>query len=232
MAGTREDDLEFSTISWALCGFGVLTASAYGFLFLGRPPNLLSAAVKTAFMAAFAIAFARAGAEPLLVVALIASAAGDLFLAFDDKRLVPLGILAFLIAQLAYFFVFLALWTLAPDAAPLWPRTAAMALICATTVGFLVWMAPKLGWMALGVVPYSLAITAMACMAFWLPWAGWPAMLGAVSFLVSDFVLAVELFRLAPDAPARRITAPVVWWSYAAAQALIVVGVVLARAAV
>ncbi len=224
--------MEFSTITWALCGFGALAAAAYGLMFLGRPPSLLSAAVKTAFMAAFAAAFALAGAEPLLILALAAAAAGDWFLAFDKKQLVPLGILSFLIAQLAYLFVFLALAMLALDATPLWPRYAAMALICATTLGFLVWMAPKLGWMALGVVPYSIAITAMACMAFWLPWAGWPAMLGAVSFLVSDFVLAVELFRLPADAPVRRITAPVVWWSYAAAQMLIVAGVVLAYAAV
>ncbi len=224
--------MEFSTITWALCGFGALAAAAYGLMFLGRPPSLLSAAVKTAFMAAFAAAFALAGAEPLLLIALAAAAAGDWFLAFDKKQLVPLGILSFLIAQLAYLFVFLALAMLALDAAPLWPRYAALALICATTLGFLVWMAPKLGWMALGVVPYSIAITAMACMAFWLPWAGWPAMLGAVSFLVSDFVLAVELFRLPADAPVRRITAPVVWWSYAAAQMLIVAGVVLAYAAV
>jgi uncharacterized membrane protein YhhN len=224
--------VEFSTITWALCGFGALAAAAYGLMFLGRPPSLLSAAVKTAFMAAFAAAFALAGAEPLLLIALAAAAAGDWFLAFDKKQLVPLGILSFLIAQLAYLFVFLALAMLALDAAPLWPRYAALALICATTLGFLVWMAPKLGWMALGVVPYSIAITAMACMAFWLPWAGWPAMLGAVSFLVSDFVLAVELFRLPADAPVRRITAPVVWWSYAAAQMLIVAGVVLAYAAV
>ena len=49
-------------------------------------------------------------------------------------------------------------------------------------------------------------------------------MLGVVSFLVSDFVLAAELFRLPADAPARRITAPVVWWTYVAAQVLIVTG--------
>ena len=102
-----------------------------------------------------------------------------------------------------------------------------MVLIVATAIGFLIWMGPKLGWMALGVVPYAIAITGMACMAMWMPWAGWPAIVGAISFLVSDFVLAAELFRLPPDAPQRRITAPVVWWTYVAAQVLIVWGVVL-----
>jgi uncharacterized membrane protein YhhN len=220
--------MDFTPASWALLALGAAAAAGYGVVYLTGPRTLVSAAVKTAFMAAFAIALALAGAHPLLVGALALSALGDLALAFDKKALVPFGILAFLLAQVAYFFIFMALWIIAPDGAPLWPRYAAMALIAATTLVFLIWMAPKLGWMALGVVPYSIAITAMACMAMWLPWAAWPAMLGAISFLVSDFVLAVELFRLPADAPARRITAPVVWWTYAAAQILIVWGVALA----
>jgi uncharacterized membrane protein YhhN len=82
--------------------------------------------------------------------------------------------------------------------------------------------------MAFGVVPYSIAITAMAAMAMWLPWEGWPAMLGAVLFVVSDFVLATELFRLREDDPVRRVTSKIVWWTYVAAQALIVIGILLA----
>ena len=84
---------------------------------------------------------------------------GDFFLAFDKKWLLPLGILSFLIAQLAYLLIFFALWFFSGDNSPLWPRYVAMALIIATAIGFLIWMAPKLGWMALGVVPYAIAIT-------------------------------------------------------------------------
>lgn len=212
---------------WALAGLGAAGAAAYGLFFLDRPASWLRAGVKTLFMGALAAAFVAGGAHPLLLIALIASAAGDFFLAFDKKWLLPFGILSFLIAQLAYFAIFAALWFFAGDNSPLEPRYAAMTLICATSVGFLIWMAPKLGWMAFGVAPYALAITAMAVMAMWLPWTGWPAMLGAILFLISDFVLATELFRLPPEAPVRRITAPVVWWTYAAAQVLIVWGVVL-----
>jgi hypothetical protein len=43
---------------------------------------------------------------------------------------------------------------------------------------------------------------------------------------VSDLVLAAELFRLPAGAAARRWTAPVVWWTYVAAQALIICGVI------
>jgi uncharacterized membrane protein YhhN len=162
-----------------------------------------------------------------LILAVIASAFGDFFLAFDKKWLLPFGILSFLIAQLLYVLIFGAVWFFSGDNSPLLPRYGAMALVIATAVGFLIWMAPKLRWMALGVVPYALAITLMGVTAMWLPWPGWPAMIGALSFLVSDFVLAAELFRLPPDSPARRVTAPVVWWTYAAAQILIIWGVLL-----
>lgn len=85
----------------------------------------------------------------------------------------------------------------------------------------------KLGAVPLVAMVYAGAIVAMAIAAMWLPWAGWLAMLGAVSFLVSDLVLAGELFRLPENAPARRWTTPVVWWTYVAAQTLIVAGVLV-----
>ncbi|MEZ5996873.1 MAG: lysoplasmalogenase family protein [Hyphomonadaceae bacterium] len=213
---------------WLLGALGVAAAGVYGSYFLARPPTLLRTLVKTAFMAAIAAALSTAQIPTPLVLAAAFSALGDFFLGFDKKWILPFGILAFLLAQLLYVVIFVALWFFSGDNAPLWPRYAAMALIIATTLAFLIWMAPKLGWFALGVVPYALAITAMAAAAMWLPWAGWPAMIGALSFLVSDLVLSAELFRLPADAPARRITAPVVWWTYAAAQVLIVAGVLLA----
>lgn len=219
--------LTFGPTTWALIGLGVAAACAYGACFLHRPPTLLRACVKTLFMAALTAAAAAAGAPLPLVLAMTAAAFGDFFLAFDKKWILPFGILSFLICQLLYLLIFFALWFFSGDNSPLWPRYAAMTLITTTALGFLIWMGPKLGWMALGVVPYAIAISAMACMAMWLPWVGWPAMLGALSFLVSDFVLATELFRLPPDAPVRKLTAPVVWWTYAAAQVLILWGIVL-----
>ncbi len=218
--------LSFGPMFWALIAVGAAAAAAYGLLFLNRPASLVRTGVKTLFLGAWTGAFAAAGAHPLLLIALASSALGDCFLAFDRKWLLPLGILSFLLAQLAYFFIFFFSWIFADDISPLWPRYLTMAAIIATALGFLAWMAPKLGWMALGVVPYAIAITGMACMAMWLPWIGWPAMAGAASFLMSDFVLATELFRLPSDAPQRRFTAPLVWWTYTAAQALIVWGIV------
>lgn len=218
--------MEFGVAFWALAGVGVAAALAYGLHFLHWPPTFLRAAVKTVFMAAIAGALVAAQAPGPLILAIALSALGDFFLAFKQKWVLPFGILSFLLAQLLYVLMFLGIWFFSGDNSPLLPRYIAMGVVIATAIGFLIWMAPKLGWMALGVVPYSIAITGMGVAGMWLPWLGWPAMIGALLFLTSDFVLAAELFRLPPDAPVRRITAPVVWWTYAAAQLLIIWGVI------
>lgn len=217
-------ELSIGPIFWALATLGGAAGVAYGIYFLRRPPSLVRALVKTLFMGATAAALMSAHAPFPLVFAIICSALGDFFLAFKSKWTLPLGIAAFLLAQLAYVLIFTAIWFFSGDNSPLTPRYIAMGAVIVTAIVFLVWMAPKLGWMALAVVPYALAITGMGVAAMWLPWAGWPAIVGALLFLSSDFVLAAELFRLPPDA--RQITAPVVWWTYAAAQALIVWGVI------
>jgi uncharacterized membrane protein YhhN len=285
--------MEFGPVFWVLVALGIAAAVAYGLYFLNRPPTLLRAIVKTIFMGALTAAFVVAGAPFPLLVALAAAAAGDFWLAFDKPVILPLGILCFLLAQLAYLVIFFGLWMFSGDNAPLWPRYASMVAIAAALVVYLLWFwrdelkrwpisgglavltlfltgallpwfiliaisastsdeplpwtAPQivgplvllvialvLGWLRremgaikLGGMVYGGAITMMALQAMWLPWIGWLAMIGALLFLSSDFVLSAELFRLTPDSPARRFTAPVVWWTYAAAQALIVTGVVL-----
>jgi uncharacterized membrane protein YhhN len=162
-----------------------------------------------------------------LLIGVSGSAVGDALLASDRPAILPLGILSFLIAQLSYLFLFNQLQN---AQAPLLPRYAAIALIVLTAIGFLIWLWPKLGKLAFGVVPYSAAITAMASTAMLLPWTAWPAILGALLFVISDGTLSAELFQLPADAPARRITGPVVWWTYVAAQALILFGVIKAGA--
>lgn len=278
---------------WVLCALAFAAAVAYGGYFLARPPSFVRALVKTIFMGAATGALISAGAPFPLIAAAFFSALGDLFLAFKAKWTLPLGILAFLFAQLTYVVLFGAIWLFSGDNAPLWPRYLAMAAIAVFLLAFLVWFwrtdefkrAPVSGALTvalligvgallpvyiiastialntdpesspsltafapltalafaaiglaiwrrkLGAVPlvamiYAGAITTMAIAAMWLPWIGWLTMFGAVSFLVSDLVLAAELFRLPADAPVRRLTAPVVWWTYVAAQAFIVAGVI------
>ncbi len=280
-------------VFWGLMTVAAIAAVAYGAYFLRRPPSFLKASVKTIFMGATAAALISAHAPFPLIIAIVCSALGDFFLAFKAKWTLPLGILAFLLAQLIYVLIFSAMWFFSGDNAPLWPRYAAMAVIGTVLLAFLIWFwrtdefkrapisgslavaalitfgallpvfiisglmyvngdaderAPLIafaplggvalaalslaGWRRnLGALPlvamiYAGAITTMAITAMWLPWAGWPAMIGAASFMVSDLVLAAELFRLSSEAPARRLTAPLVWWTYVAAQTLIVTGVI------
>lgn len=219
----------FNAGFWALVAISAMSALTYGLLFLDRPPGALRVTVKTVFAAALAAALLNIGVHPLLFIAVCASAAGDFFLGFDNKVLLPLGLLSFFLAQLCYLVIFFFSWIFAGDLAPLWPRYLLMGAVVVTALAALIWLAPKLKWMALGVVPYTIAITAMACAAMWQEWRAWPAMLGAALFVVSDLVLSAELFRIPENAPVRRITAPVVWWTYASAQALIVAGLLLSR---
>lgn len=217
---------DFGVWFWAFAGGGVIAAVGYGLFYLRRAESLPRAVAKTLFMAGLTAAFASIGAPWVVLLALAAAAVGDFVLAFDKPAILPLGILAFLICQLSYLYVFWTHQANGVDLDPTLERYAAMALVLATAIGFLIWMGPKLGAMAVPVIVYSIAICAMACAAFLLPWNGWPAMVGVVSFLTSDFVLSAELFRLAPDSPARRVTVPVVWWTYVAAQMLIAWGLI------
>lgn len=301
-------ELDLGPAFWALAALGTAAAMSYGTYFLNRPRTWVRAIVKTVFMAAFAGALVAAHAPPPLVLAIALSAAGDFFLAFDKKWLLPFGILSFLLAQLLYVVMFTAVWFFSGDNSPLWPRYGAMFVIIVSVASYLIWfwrrdlqrapitgslavvavfavgllipwyimlavfpasvtaaidafatlisggMSPgissplpevatplllllaaltlgavrrDLGAVRLGGMVYAGAITLMALAAMWLPWVGWPASLGALLFLTSDFVLAAELFRLPADAPIRRVTAPIVWWTYAAAQVLIITGLIL-----
>lgn len=214
--------MHWTATAWALTALSAAAALAYGIYFLDKPPTRARAAVKTAFMGALVLALILVHAPALLIIAALASAAGDGALAFDKPSVLPFGILAFLIAQICYLLLFRQLGAgVALDGS----RVIAMGAVAWAAVVFLVWLWPKLGTLVYGVVPYTAAIAAMAISALALPPAGWPAMLGAASFFASDATLSGELFKLDAKSPARKITGPVVWWTYVAAQALIIWGV-------
>ena len=116
--------------------------------------------------------------------------------------------------------------------APNWtPLDIALFFAILAAAAFFMWLRRDLGLIKLGGMTYAAIIAQMALISFWAPWAGWMVMLGALLFLISDGVLSWELFRMREDAPARRITAPAVWWTYAAAQWLIVWGMMFAARA-
>ncbi|OOK66169.1 yhhN-like family protein [Mycobacterium kansasii] len=93
-------------------------------------------------------------------------------------------------------------------------------------ISLLVWFWPHLGQekLTVPVTVYMLALTAMVCTAFLarLPTI-WTAV-GALSFAVSDSMIAISRFILGNEA----LAVPI-WWSYAAAEILITAGFFFGR---
>jgi uncharacterized membrane protein YhhN len=137
--------------------------------------------VKTIPVAALAVA---ARGRPELALGLLLSATGDALLAFGGRHFLH-GLVAFLCAHIAYIVCFLRVGRRRP--AP-WAALAVLAFSGA----LLLYLWPGLGGMRTPVVLYSLAITWMTIASFGV---GGMAAVGALLFLLSDAVLAVNRFR-------------------------------------
>ncbi len=160
-----------------------------------------------------------------LVAALLFSAAGDFFLALPwwEPSFV-LGLGAFLVAHLCFFAALLPLAALSS------PRLAAAAITVLACLALLVWFWPKLvaQAMAIPVTLYIAVLGAMVCTALMArlptPWTA----LGAVCFAVSDGMIGIGKFVLAPT-NTEALAVPI-WWAYATSLMLITAGFFFGRA--
>jgi uncharacterized membrane protein YhhN len=155
--------------------------------------------------------------QQLIVLGLVFSLAGDVFLMLPSDRFAA-GLASFFVAHLAYIAAFL------PGAADeLSGWTAAPFLL---VVGILYRsLAGSLGRLKLPVIAYMLAIATMAWLALerWLHLDGAGALIacvGAMLFLISDAVLAIDRFRTGFAGAQAAILS-----SYFAAQCLIALSV-------
>jgi uncharacterized membrane protein YhhN len=161
-----------------------------------------------------------------LVAALLFSAAGDFLLAMPwwEPSFV-LGLGAFLVAHVCF------LAALLPLAARSGPRLAAAAITVAACVALLVWFWPRLiaEGMAVPVTLYIAVLGAMVCSALMArlptPWTA----LGAECFAVSDGMIGISKFVLAPTRT-EALAVPI-WWAYATSLLLITAGFFFGRAA-
>jgi uncharacterized membrane protein YhhN len=184
-------------------------------------------AMQPAWKAAMALLLARAAwfHRPLverrwLVTALLLSALGDFLLALPVLSFSFMGGLgAFLLAHLAYLRVLV----------PLAGDTRAHRLIaCGAMLGvagtLLVRFWPNLGALMVPVVLYVGVLAAMVCSALVArlptPWAA----LGALCFAASDMMIGIARFLVPFESFQLGI-----WWTYAAAQVLLVAGLVAGR---
>ena len=147
----------------------------------------------------------------LIVIGLLFSLAGDIFLMFPDDHF-QAGLVSFLFAHVAYIVAF----SRGTRAQPL---ALLPFLLVSAVVLRLLW--PHLGRLRLAVLVYVLALVAMAWLAASRA-AAWPALptygaaIGAALFLFSDATLAIRKFR-GPFAGAQIA----IMTTYVAAQALI-----------
>lgn len=154
-----------------------------------------------------------------IFAAVIFSWSGDVFLLFPHFFL-P-GLVSFLIAHLMYSGFFF--WSKPrPVMGIVEKMTMVVALGYAAVVLWI--LLPKAGEMQIPVVAYTAVITGMFVLAvrafgFGAPWYGMRCILGAFLFLVSDTVLAFELFYA--DFPYSGV---VVMATYGVAQWLLVSG--------
>ena len=208
---------------WLLSGLSALTAALYG-LWLGKQPvSAARSTTKTAAIAALAVVSALAGGPWLLVTALGFSALGDFFLSRENDKSFLAGMAAFFLAHLAYIPLFLQLGQGVDLIAARWPVALGCGLYAVIFYRIL-W--PGLAAFRLPVLAYCAAVTGMGLAALGLPLAGGAlfVLLGALAFVLSDTVLALEKFRLPATSKTKPIAAYFVWFSYWLAQCLITFG--------
>lgn len=192
-------------------------------MMLRRSPSWRRTVAKTAAVTLLAMLAWFEGGPLLLVAALGLSAAGDAFLAREGERPFLSGLASFLAAHLAYVALFVIV-SAGPGILAEEPWRAAIAVAAIASAAFVLrrlW--PVVGpALRMPILAYVAAIVAMCLAALTTP--APVVALGAVLFMASDTILAVERFLLPPASVHRTWTGPAVWLLYYAAQALITLG--------
>ena len=184
------------------------------------PASWAKTVIKTASVALLVLAAWKGAAPGALILALALCAAGDFWLSRDTQLTFFAGVGAFALGHLAYVGLFLAT-----------PGTTLAAVASATGIvygiilsvygAYMMWqLNRKAGALRYAVMAYVPIILAMGLAAFCVPTlgAGWIVLPAAILFMISDSVLAAELFLLRSDHPARRVTPFVIWAFYWLAQ--------------
>ncbi|SLN21431.1 YhhN-like protein [Roseovarius albus] len=197
--------------------FGFLAAIIFAFFFCYRGPSTLKTFIKVLTPLAFAVAGYVNFAAPLVVLGLLVSAIGDAFLSRDGKKSFLTGLIAFAAAHVFYIAHFLPMASLADLT---WLPAVLLVVLAVSTER---WLIPYTDDMAWPVRIYVLLITVMGCAALGLSGRE-IAVLGAFAFILSDLILAINLFRLPPDSRLRIPSEIALWIFYVLGQAGILIG--------
>lgn len=141
-------------------------------------------------------AVSRGTAGKLLMLALFFSLLGDIFLAIDRERFFIFGLGSFLLAHLSYSALFI---MHRADRGLSKRRYIVQGLLLLFSAGMAIRLWPVLGDLKLPVFFYIAAITIMglsACRSRFNPWL---VVTGALSFILSDSLIAIDKFLIPFD---------------------------------
>ena len=204
----------------AFLSIASIAALIYLVAYCHAPSSWPKTGVKTASVACLALAALWAGGPGLLVLALALCAAGDYLLARDTEPTFLAGVGAFAAGHLAYVALFLS--TPGAQLAALTTPIPVLTLTALAIYGLVMMrlLFHKAGDLRFAVMGYVPIILAMGVAALTVPAEGalWLVLPAAFLFMISDSVLAAELFLLPASHPLRRITPFVVWSFYWLAQ--------------
>jgi len=127
-----------------------------------------------------------------LLVGLIFSWWGDLFLLWRHTILFFLGLVAFLLGHISYITAFLFAQI------DIYLFLSAFLVFMVPAIGIAIWLSPNLGAMRIPVYVYILIITLMLSLAIgvWASMGLWNLSLGALMFYISDIFVARDRFKV------------------------------------
>ncbi len=199
----------------ALMILSLVLALLFGARFLLAPPSWAGTWTKAGSVAALAALGPVLGVSPLVTLGLALGALGDFCLSRPGERAFLAGMAAFALGHLAYAWAF---WQ--GTAPPILPALAVIALALSTEV----WLAPFAGPMRWPVRGYAVVIALMALSVLTVGLGAPLLTLGAALFLLSDVLLALDLFTFAGRPTPRPWLKRAVWAIYWAGQVQILWG--------
>lgn len=152
-----------------------------------------------------------------LGISLLFSTLGDLFLAINGEQMFTFGLASFLIAHLLYITLFVR--NRPKPMNQVAGRQMLAALLAIFCAAMFAWLWPSLGDMRIPVAAYLCAITGMGITAALAGFRAWWVVAGAMLFIISDSMIAINRFK----SPIER-SDYLIWATYYAGQLFITLG--------
>jgi uncharacterized membrane protein YhhN len=218
--GVMEEIMLRQSVRFGAFLLGGGAALIYAAWFCYRDSSNLKTVVKAVPMLAFAVGAIATFGHPLIILALLASALGDIALSRPGERAFLIGLIGFAVAHLFYILRF---WGLVGfEGVMALPWAAGLVVLFALSTER--WLIPHTGGLKWPVRVYVGLISLMGLTALGLT--GVPfALVGAFAFMASDTILAIQLFRMRDDSGWQIPASVLLWLLYAGGQLAIVIGV-------